>query len=100
MNKNLLILLLLGLLTVMAALSLWYSYQYGRQLSRLSVLHLQHTEMNRKLTVFQAMLTETVEYSKRNPAIEPLLQAANLKVKGSPPTATPRAPGDGKSSKP
>jgi hypothetical protein len=92
MNKNLLILLLMALLAVMAAVSLWYSYQYGRQLARLSVLHLQHNEMNRKIAVFQALLNDTLEYSKRNPAIEPVLQAANLKWKGEPGATAPRPP--------
>lgn len=92
MNKNLFLLLSMGLLAMMAALSLWYSYQYGRHLARLSVLHQQHAEMNRKMAIFQAMLNETLEYGKRNPAIESVIKAANLKWKSDQPATAPHAP--------
>jgi len=36
-------------------------------------------EMNTRLNFAQALLNDTLEYSKRNPAIDPLLQSMNLK---------------------
>jgi hypothetical protein len=97
MSKNPLILLLMGLLAIMAALSLWYSYQFGRHLVALGGLSYQRNQITRNLNVFQGLVNDTLEYSKRNPAIDPVLQAVNLKPKSglpasSPTTATPPMP--------
>jgi hypothetical protein len=37
-------------------------------------------ELNAHLNVAQALLNDTLEYSKRNPAIDPLLQSMNFKT--------------------
>jgi hypothetical protein len=37
-------------------------------------------EINARLNLAQALLNDTLEYSKRNPAIDPLLQSMNFKT--------------------
>ena len=45
-------------------------------------------EINSHLNVAQALLNDTLEYSKHNPAIDPLLQSMNFKT-----NSTAGAPG-------
>lgn len=48
-------------------------------------------EINAHLNVAQALLNDTLEYSKRNPAIDPLLQSMNLKTNAAPGAASPQS---------
>ena len=48
-------------------------------------------EINGHLNVAQALLNDTLEYSKRNPAIDPLLQSMNLKTNAAPGAASPQS---------
>jgi hypothetical protein len=48
-------------------------------------------EINSHLNVAQALLNDTLEYSKRNPAIDPLLQSMNFKTNSTPGAARPQS---------
>ena len=48
-------------------------------------------EINSRLSVAQALLNDTLEYSKRNPAIDPLLQAMNFKTNAASGAASPQS---------
>ena len=48
-------------------------------------------EINANLNVAQALLNDTLEYSKRNPAIDPLLQSMNLKTNAASGAASPQS---------
>ena len=47
-------------------------------------------EINAHLNLAQALLNDTLEYSKRNPAIDPLLQSMNLKTNSAAGAASPQ----------
>jgi hypothetical protein len=46
-------------------------------------------EINAHWNLLQALLNDTLEYSKRNPAIDPLLQSMNLKTNSAAGPANP-----------
>ncbi len=48
-------------------------------------------EMNGNLNVAQALLNDTLEYSKHNPAIDPLLQSMNFKTNSVAGAASPQS---------
>jgi hypothetical protein len=49
----------------------------------------QVLQINARMTVAQSLLNDTVEYSKRNPAINPLLESLKLKTNSDPATIKP-----------
>ncbi len=59
-----------------AALSLWF-VQSTRTLQRLQV---QVGMINRQRGAFQAFAADTIEYSRKNPAINPILQMIGVKA--------------------
>ena len=48
-------------------------------------------EINSHLNVAQALLNDTLEYSKHNPAIDPLLQSMNFKTNSVVGAASPQS---------
>ena len=48
-------------------------------------------EINSHLNVAQALLNDTLEYSKHNPAIDPLLQSMNFKTNSAAGGASPKS---------
>ena|SRR5437899_6085098 len=70
--------------SVVLATNFWFS---ARALRRLQP---QAMAYQARLSLAQSLLNETLEYSKRNPAINPLLQSLNLKT-----NAVPLAPAAG-----
>jgi hypothetical protein len=87
MRKSPLISVLMALLILSAVASVWYSFQIGRYLKRASQLQYSRNVINRNLAVFQALLNETMDYSKRNPAIDGSLQKFGFKAKSTAPVA-------------
>ena len=73
--------ILLAVLTVSALLSLylcWLLIAKGRELRSLQAT-VGQIESNRRLA--SALAADALEYSKKNAAIDPILEAANLKPK-------------------
>lgn len=83
--------LLLALLTASALFSIiicWLYVGRTREIRYYKVL-VGQIENNRRLA--QSLAAEAVEYSKKNPAIDPLLESAGIKAKAAP-AATNKPP--------
>lgn len=90
-KRDSLAVLLVGMLFVSAIISVILAVWYGFNVRDLRRLQPQTAASQARLNLAQALLTETLEYSKRNPAIDPLLQSLNLKTNMAPPPATPKS---------
>lgn len=87
---------LVGLLAGLAVASVTLCYRYVRTLSYTHTLQVQGQKLqgqwaaaNRSREIVRAMAADAVEYSKKNPAIDPLLQQLDLKPKPGAPAAKP-----------
>ncbi|HOW67171.1 MAG TPA: hypothetical protein P5186_02550 [Candidatus Paceibacterota bacterium] len=89
MNKNALIGILMALLIVNAVASLWFSFQFGRYLGRVQGLSVVRNQITKNTSIFQALVNDTMEYSKKNPAIVPVLQNPTPRPQT---TSSPAAP--------
>ena len=95
MKPNLLARVLVGVLLLCAILTLWLSGSYFFSFKQLEKLNARYLFLNNTLNSVQALAGEAIEYSKKNPAIDPLLQRYELKPKpsgaarNSPPPAAP-----------
>ena len=78
---------LLGVLTVSALLSVGVCWLYISNTRELRSLQGQANLINNNRTVINALATDTVEYSKKNPAIDPVLESAGLKPGKAAPAA-------------
>ena len=83
---------LVGLLAGLVLASLAQCFQYVRSLRHAQALQAQGQDLqaflltaNRNREIVRAMATDALEYSKKNPAIDPLLQ--QLDIKPRPPAA-------------
>jgi hypothetical protein len=72
------------ILAVSALASLYLCYQCVTNASELSRLQSQATMINNNRAVMNAVATEAVEYSKKNPAIDPILEEAKIKPPSHP----------------
>ena len=88
MKNNPLTTVLLGALTISALLSVGLCWRYISNTRELRSLQAQATIINNNRTVINALANDTVEYSKKNPAIDPILESAGLKPGKAAPTAT------------
>jgi hypothetical protein len=75
---------LVGVLSVCAVAGLVLSANYYFSTSTLRRLQPQAIACQARLNLAQALLNDTLEYSKRNPAVEPLLRSLNLKTNAVP----------------
>lgn len=80
MSKNQFAIGLVALLFLSAAITAALSLTYAVSTRNLRRAQIQIATMNNRLNLAQALLNDTVEYGKRNPAIDPLLQSLNLKT--------------------
>jgi hypothetical protein len=87
MNKNPFAAILVGLLFLSAALSAVFALTYAFSTRDLRRVQPQAMGINNHLNLVQTLLNETLEYSKRNPAIDPLLFSLNLKTNAAAATA-------------
>ena len=71
--------LLLGILTFSALASLVLCWLYISNTRELRGLQTQANIINNNRAVMTALANDAIEYSKKNPAIDPLLEAARLK---------------------
>ena len=87
-NNALVVLLVVAGLSAMLSVGLCWSYilragEYNR-------LRKMTAHVNQRVMVVQALVNDTMEYSKKNPAIDPLLESVGLKQPKSAATATNR----------
>jgi hypothetical protein len=73
---------LLFLLAVIALLAGWYSFQYRQSIvtaANVQIEMARHSEgVNRTRAALQNVVREAAEYSKTNPAINPILQMVGV----------------------
>ncbi len=91
MKNNPLTTVLLVMLTISALLSLGLCWLYISNTRELRSIQMQATIINNNRAVINALANDTVEYSKKHPAIDPILESVNLKPGKSVPTSTTRS---------
>ena len=79
MKNSPLITILLGVLTVSALASVVLCWLYISNTRQLRSLQSQANMINNNRTVMTALANDTMEYSKKNPAIDPILESVGLK---------------------
>ncbi len=79
MQKSPLTAILLTVLLVNVVATAVLSFSYVWQMREAQRLQVQINEINQARNLVQALANDAVEYSKRNPGIDPLLQSVNLK---------------------
>ena len=87
MKNNPLTTFLLAVLTISALLSVGLCWRYISNTRELHALQAQAAMINNNRAVINALANDTVEYSKKNPAIDPILESVGLKPGKSAPTA-------------
>lgn len=86
-GKNLVPLTLVALIFCSALFSLLTAFLYMKGTGELRGLQAQAARIENSRNLLRAIAAESLEYSKRNPAIDPILQSVGLK----PGAATPKA---------
>jgi hypothetical protein len=66
---------------VCAAFTVWVSVRYFFSMKEVQRLQGQTVTINNTRNAAQALANESVEYSKRNPAIDPILHQFDIKAK-------------------
>jgi hypothetical protein len=79
---------LMGLLAISAVASLYFCYESVMNTSELNRLQNQASMVNQNRAVMNAVASEALEYSKHNPAIDPILEEAKIKPSSHPQTPT------------
>jgi len=87
-GKNLVPLTLVALIFFSALFSLFCVFLYMRGMGELRGLQAQAARVENSRNLLRLIAAESVEYSKRNPAIDPLLQSVGLKQGAATPKAT------------
>ena len=90
--------LLVGLLIASAVYNLWATVRYYFTLREMYKLNAWVQHINGTLSAAQSLAAETLEYSKTNAAIDPLLQ--QLELKARPASTGQRAPSSRPADKP
>lgn len=75
MNPVISVLLVVALLN--AGVTAVLAYQYNQQLGNLARLQLQRSRVNQEIEIFRSLLNDSLEYSRRNPTLEPVLKSFN-----------------------
>lgn len=71
--------LLVGLVALAVLATAGLALYYVRCVQKLNGLQLQAALVNRNRALGNALANEVLEYSKRNPAIDPVLQSVGIK---------------------
>lgn len=79
MKKNPLIPALIGVLAVLTLFGAWATWQTYIFSKKSRALQAQAANINNTRLVMDALAKETIEYSKKNPAIDPILISIGLK---------------------
>ena len=80
---------LVGVLAVSVLLSGWFFYSYAKNTRDIRQSQVVLMNINARRQAMNALVMDVLEYSKTHPAIDPLLEATNLKPK--PGAAAPAA---------
>ena len=82
---------LVGVLAVSVLLSGYYFYSYVKNTREIRQSQIVLMNINARRQAMNALVMDVMEYSKTHPAIDPLLEASNLKPKSgaAAPATTP-----------
>ena len=89
MKKSPLTVLLLGVLAVSAVASVVFCLLYLLNTKQLHKLQTQAAMAQYRQSLINALATDALEYSKKNPAIDPILESVGVKPAKSAPTPPP-----------
>jgi hypothetical protein len=93
MRNNAFTHLLVGLAALSIVATAGLAFYYVQTVRKLNLLQSEVANKNRNRALINALVNDTLEYSKRNPAIDPLLQSVNIKPKpGTAPMPAPAKP--------
>lgn len=95
MKNNPLIGLMMAIVFLNAAFTAWLAYKYSQSMRTLQTMQAQSVVMNREMNMFRAMVNDSFEYSRKNPAMDNVLQTIGI-TKTNKATAMPGAPIQGK----
>jgi len=88
MKKQPLILTLMVVLFINAVATPILSYRFIQITRELNRLKSQYNAVNGNTQLLQQMLSESIEYSKKNPALDPVLERIGVKAKPTTPVTT------------
>jgi hypothetical protein len=89
MRNNQFAVVLAGLLAISTLVTAWLTFRYVSSVQKLQVLQPQLANVNNSRSIIISLVNDTLEYSKHNKDIDPLLQAMNLKPGGAVVAPTP-----------
>ena len=89
MKNNALATVLVVALFALGLCACFQSMRYFFTLRRLAALQNQVNQVNFRLNVAQALVNESAEYSKRNPALDPILLQFHFKAPAATTSASP-----------
>ena len=92
MKNNPMTTVLLGVLTLSALASVVLCLLFTTNTRQRNLLQSQATAIINKRTIINALANDVGEYSKKNQAIDPILESFNLKPGKSAPAATNKPP--------
>ena len=84
---------LVGILFVCGLLTAVFSFWYYVSFKELQRLQAQYISINNNRNAAQSLAAEAVEYSKKNPAIDPILFEFDIKSKTAPAGTPPKTGG-------
>ena len=79
MKNNPMTTVLLAVLTISALLSVGLCWRYVSNARELRMLQVQATMINNNRATINALANDVMEYSKKNQAIDPILESVGLK---------------------
>ncbi len=80
MKTNMLASFLIAILFVNVAITAYLAYDLVQTVRTQERLLMQRAQVQQEWALFQRLLNDTLEYSKRNPAVDPILQSLGLKT--------------------
>jgi hypothetical protein len=81
---------LLGLVATSAVVSLIFCFLYIKAARELRTLQGKEIALNNNRALISMLLNDAIEYSKKNPAINPILQAAGVNTSAITPGTAPK----------
>jgi hypothetical protein len=83
--------LLAGVLLLIGLMSAFITVRYTFSLKEYQKLQIEYARISNKRNAVQSLANEAIEYSKNNPAIDPILQVFDLKPKSGATAPAPAA---------
>ena len=74
---------LVGVFVACALVVAWLSSKYYFSMKEFTKLNIRAVSINNTRSAVQSLANEAVEYSRRNPAIDPLLERFDIKPRGT-----------------